>query len=157
MFTQKFGRFVGEGDTITCEVDGFTCTATLYHDDNNTPPDKRQDGFWPSLDPEDAGCIGPRSKRTLQRHMARAKEVMRAWEHDEWHYYGVAVTVERDGVQLTGRYDHALWGNEGNYPGSDNSYLTEVTNDLLPEALDDARAKIAKLARLCRGMAPSAR
>lgn len=145
MFEQKFGRYVVQWDRITCEVDGFTCTATLYHDDDNTPPDKRCDGFWPSLDPSSAGYIGPKSKRSLGRHMAKAKEVMRAWLADEWYYFGVAVTVQRGNVELVGKYDHALWGIEGNYPGSDNDYLREVTNQLLPEALDAARDKIKKL------------
>lgn len=147
MFTQKFGRFVCEGDTITCEVDGFTCTATLYRDDNNEPPDQRQDGFWPSLDPKSDGWIGPKSKRTLARHMAKAKEVMRAWNADEWHYFGVSLMVTREDVPLVGEYYHALWGIEGNYPGSDNSYFTAVANDLLPDALDAAKAKIDQLAQ----------
>lgn len=145
MFTQSFGRFVCEDDSITCEVDGFTCRATLYRDDCADAPDERQDGFWPSLDPNNAGYIGSRSKRTLERHMAKAKAVMDAWLRDEWHYFGVAVTVERHGVLLTGRYDHALWGIEGNYPGSDNDYLRDVANQLLDDALDTARAKISQL------------
>lgn len=149
MFTKDFDRFVCEGDTITCDVDGFTCTATLYRDDDYTPPDKRQDGFWPSLDPNDDGYIGPKSKRSLAREMARMKEVMRAWENDEWHYYGIAVTVEKDGIQLTGKYNHAIWGIEGNYPSkgkeNTNRYFREVANDCLPEALADAKAKLAQL------------
>ena len=69
---------------------------------------------------------------------------MRAWKADEWHYFGVAVTVSRSGVLLTGQYDHALWGIEGNYPGDKqkNDYLRSVANDLLPEALDAARNKL---------------
>jgi len=47
---------------------------------------------------------------------------------------------------LTHQYGHALWGIEGNYPGADNSYLRCVANELLPEALDDARAKLEQLA-----------
>src|SRR5512139_4023032 len=116
MFTKDFGTYVCEGDQITCSVDGFECTATLYQDDDNTPPDKRQDGFWPSLDPKSDGYIGPKAKRALAREMARMKDVLRAWNNDEWHYYGVAVTVKKEGVQLVGRYECALWGIEGNYP-----------------------------------------
>lgn len=145
MFTKHFDSFVCEGDKITCDVDGFTCTARLYHDDCADAPDERQDGFWPSLDPQDAGYIGPKSKRTLAREMAKARAIMDAWKNDEWHYYGVAVTVEREGVQLVGRYDHALWGIEGNYPGTDNSYFQEVANELLDEALSAARAKVSAL------------
>lgn len=37
-FTEKFGAYVCNGDTITCDVDGFTITATLYADDDALPP-----------------------------------------------------------------------------------------------------------------------
>jgi hypothetical protein len=145
-FKSEFGQFVCEGDRITCEVDGLHCVATLYRDDRNDPPDERGDGFWPSLDPKSAGYIGAKSKRTLARHTAKAQAIMDAWKRDEWHYFGVAVTVAKEGVQLTHRYDHALWGIEGNYPGDDNSYFRCVANELLDEAIEDAKAVLAKLA-----------
>lgn len=143
-----FDSFVCDGDTVSLEVDGFTLTATIYRDDDCTPPHKRQDGFWPSLDPNNDGYIGPKSKSTLARHMAKAKEVLRSWRNDEWWYVGVAVTVEKDGVQLTGDYDHALWGIECNYPfgRNPNHYLSAAADEYIGEALDAAKAKIAKLA-----------
>ena len=57
---------------------------------------------------------------------------------------GIVLSVSLEGVTLD---DHAasLWGVEANYPGSDNAYLTEVANELLPEALDVARAVLARL------------
>ena len=151
MFTKEFDNYVCEGDSITCTVDGLDCRATLYYDDDTTPPDKRQDGFWPSLDPNSDGYIGAKSRRTLVRHMAHAKEVMDTWRKDEWHYFGVAVTVSKNGVDLTGEYDHALWGIEGNYPqlykrrGNPNRYLRQVANEYLSEALDAAKAKLELL------------
>lgn len=141
----KFSRFACAGDSVRFDVDGFTVTARLHYDDDPFRPDERDCGFWPSLDPKSAGYIGPKSPRTLARHLAKAKAVMKAWEAGEWFYCGVAVTVERDGVPLTGPYDNALWSIECNYPGSDNSYLSEVAGELLEEALDAARAKLAKL------------
>ena len=152
-----FDRYVCEGDTVTLDIDGFTLTATLYSDDGSDgsdAPDERDDGFWPSLDPDDAGYIGNKSKSTLARHLARAKQVMQAWKDDEWFYCGVAVTVEREGVQLTGRYDHALWGIECNYPERNkrhrpNDYLAQVASEYIGEVLDAARAKIAAL---CEGV-----
>jgi len=145
-FKSEFAKFVCEGDRITCTVGQFDCTATLYRDDCGDVPDERDCGFWPSLDPNSAGYIGPKAKRTLARHMAKAQAIMDAWERDEWHYFGVAVTVEKNGVQLTHQCDHAVWGIEGNYPGADNSYLRVVANELLPEALDAAKAKLEQLA-----------
>lgn len=141
----KFGRYVDNCDSVTVDVDGFTCTARLYLDDCQDKPDERDCAFWPSLNPKSAGYIGPKSPRTLRRHHAKARAIMDAWLNDEWHYYGVAVTVARNGVELVGRYDYACWGIEGNYPGSDNSYLSTVADELLWEALADARAKIKLL------------
>jgi len=45
---------------------------------------------------------------------------MAAWKNDEWYYCGVI------------------------YPDSDNAYLTEVANELLPEALEVAKAERAR-------------
>jgi hypothetical protein len=150
MFTKDFDHYVCDGDSISCDVDGFHVVARLEYDDDTTPPDERQDGFWPSLDPEDAGYIGPRSKRTLERHKARAQHVLDTWKRDEWHYYGVVVNVFKNGVQLTEDYHHATWGIEGNWPAHNkrlnpNEYFRHVANDYLPEALAAAKRKIATL------------
>ncbi|GLQ23869.1 hypothetical protein GCM10007853_17430 [Algimonas ampicilliniresistens] len=147
-FRESFDAYVCEGDVITTEADGFTVTARIVRDDIPDAPDKRQDGFWPTLDPQDAGYIGAgKTHADLETTMARAKSVMEAWEADEWFYCGIVVCVSRAGVTLD---DHAasLWGIEANYPDSDNAYLSEVANQLLPEALETARAA---LARLCAG------
>lgn len=147
MFTRGFAKYACVGDTITCDVDGFTLTARIHHDDTPDAPDQRQDGFWPSLDPNDAGYIGPKSESTLRRHKAKAQAVMDAWKRDEWFYCGVAVSVEREGVTLTDEFANALWGVECNYPGSDNSYLRDVANELVSEALEQARDKLRALCR----------
>jgi len=149
MFTKDFDRYVCEGDTITCHVDGFDLTARIYRDDCSDRPDERQDGFWPSLDPQSAGYIGPKSQRTLDRHMARAKAVMNAWLNDEWFYCGVAVTAEKNGITVTDEFSNALWGIECNYPttrkGNPNTYLREVANEYVSEVLAEAHANIASL------------
>jgi hypothetical protein len=149
MFKAKFRDYVCEGDSISCTVNGFDCLATIHQDDCSDAPDERQDGFWPSLDPNDAGYIGPKSKSTLARYMARAKKVMEAWENDEWHHVGVSVVISRNDIQLTGNFDHALWGIECNYPvgrrSTRNDYLLDVANELLPEALEDAESILSRL------------
>ncbi len=147
MFTQGFNSYACEGDSISCEVAGFTLTATIYRDDNGDSPEERYDGFWPSIDPKSAGYIGQKSTATLRRHMAKAKAILEAWERDDWFYVGVAVTVSRSGICLTGKYGNALWGVECNYPESDNSYLMVVANELAPEALSEAKAKLAELCK----------
>lgn len=155
-FTTPFAKFVCEGDTITARLPGGYCaTARIVRDDCSDTPPQRDDGFWPSLDPKAAGYIGGKligraRKRAFARQMTRAKEVLRAWEADEWFYCGVCVTIEKEGVQLTGNYDHALWGVDCNYPFPGrfrpNGYLLVVANELLPEALEAAQNKIEALA-----------
>jgi hypothetical protein len=151
-FTKHFDSIVCDGDTIACEVDGFHCVATLHYDDDTTAPDKRFDGFWPSLDPKSAGYIGAKSKRTLERQRAHMQHVYDSWCRDEWHYYGVVVNVFKNDVQLTDDYAHACWGIEGNWPSrrknkNPNTYFRDVANDYLPQALAAAKAKLAELTR----------
>lgn len=141
----EFGRHSLDGDTVSVEHEEFILTATIHLDCNNDRPDEMQDGFWPSLDPRNAGYIGPKSKSTLARRMKKAQEIMAAWYNGDWFYVGVAVTVERNGIALTGEYNNAIWGIECNFPGSDNEYLTETANDLAHAALAEARNVIAKI------------
>jgi len=145
MFTKDFDSLASDGDKITCTVDGFECTAVSIRDDSGDSPEDRDDGFWPSLDPNVAGYIGDKTEAELAVETAKAQAIMDAWKRDEWDYCGVCVVVSRAGVQLTPRYANALWGIERNYPGSDNSYLRCVANELLGEALDAAKAKLSEL------------
>jgi len=153
-FAERFQSFVCEGDSIACETEGFEIVARIVRDDCPDAPDERQDGFWPSEYIGDPGFIGPGPnwRQRLAEARAKAEAIMKAWRNDEWFYCGVVLSVSREGVTLA---EHAasLWGVEANYPGSDNSYLTEVANELLPEALAEARAA---LTRLCAGHRPTA-
>lgn len=150
MFTGNgFDRYVYEGDSITCEVDGFAIAATVVRDNDSGAPDTEKDGFWPSLNPKEAGWIGPKSPATLARHMARARAVMDAWRNGQWFWCGIVLSVSRNGVEID---DSAasLWGIECNYPvfrkrDRANSYLIEVANELLGEALEVARARAAEM------------
>ena len=151
-FTQKFDDYVCIGDTITCEVEDYTVTARLCYDDCAEAPDKNQDGFWPSLYPNNAGFIGAGNgwRDRFAKAQARAEAVMAAWKNDEWYYCGVILAVTIGDVELT---DHAasLWGIEANYPDSDNAYLSEVANELLNEAIAEAKSQRARqCAILCQ-------
>jgi len=151
-FTQKFDDYVCLGDTITSEVDGYTVAARIANDETPDAPDQRQDGFWPSLYPNDAGFIGAGNgfRDRFAKAIAKAEAVMSSWKNDEWFYCGVILSVAIDGLVLT---DHAasLWGIEANYPNSDNAYLTEVAKELLPEAITEAKAERARqCAILCQ-------
>lgn len=157
-FAQTFDSFVCIGDSITCELDGYTVTARITHDETPDAPDECQDGFWPSLYPDNAGFIGAGNGWRDRFHaaQARAERVMAAWKNDDWYYCGVVLSAAIDGLTLT---DHAasLWGIEANYPDSDNAYLAEVANELLPEALEAAKAeRIRQCAILCEGKGQAA-
>lgn len=156
MFTTQFDDFVYEGDTISCNVDGFDITARIVRDDCSDAPDQRDDGFWPSQDQKSAGWVGDKTDEQFDKEVARAKAIMHAWQNDEWFYCGVVLTVSRAGIVLD---DHAAatWGIECNYPKNPdekrpgmpgsfpNYYLAEVANELLPEALRAGRAAVDKI------------
>jgi len=145
-FTDSFDAFVCEGDAITCEKDGYCVTARIARDDCPDAPDERQDGFWPSLYKDAPGFIGsgPNHRQRFAEAQARAEEIMRAWRDDDWFYCGIVLSVALEGVTLE-RNAAALFGIEANYPGSDNAYLTEVAQELLPDALDAGRAAARRL------------
>ena len=119
MFKNDFDAYVCEGDTITCEKEGFTVVARLEHDCDTTP--------------SDFDCY---SKRAIE-----------AWKNDEWHFFGVVLSVSVGEVEIA---DHAasLWGIEGNFPSrrkNPNKYFREVANDLLDEAIQQATVKAGNM------------
>jgi len=145
-FTERYSDFVCEGDSISCEVAGFEIIARIVRDDCGDAPDQRQDGFWPSLYKDAPGFIGPgpNHRERFAQAQAKAEAVMEAWRKDEWFYCGIVLSVALEGVTLE-RNAAALFGIEANYPDSENAYLTEVAEELLPEALDAARAAARRL------------
>ncbi|MHA7857788.1 MAG: hypothetical protein ACX94D_06860 [Henriciella sp.] len=166
-FTERFDTFVCEGDSITCEAQGFEIIARIVCDDCPDAPDERQDGFWPSLYKDAPGFIGPgpNHRQRFAEAQAKAEAVMEAWRKDEWFYCGIVLSVALEGVTLDGEAGNekvqwtfslpnaaSLWGIEANYPGSDNAYLTQVAQELLPEALD---AGFAAARRLCAALETS--
>jgi hypothetical protein len=145
-FREKFLPFVCEGDTITCAVDGFEVTARIVCDDCPDAPDQRQDGFWPSLDLDAPGFIGPgpSHRQRFAEAEAESKAVMEGWRKGDWFYCGLVLCVSLEGIELA-PHATSLWGIEANYPGTDNSYLTEAANELLPDAMTVARETLARL------------
>lgn len=154
-FKESFAKYACVGDTITAEKDGFIITARIKYDDCKDKPDERQDGFWPSLNPEDAGYIGDgKTRADLKKEYDKAAEIMESWKNDGWFYCGIVLSVSK-AVVIPGRTqkevtisDHAasLWGIECNFPHSDNVRLTEVANELLDEAIEHATACIKQIA-----------
>jgi hypothetical protein len=116
-YASSFDRFVCPGDTISADVDGFTVTARIVYDESTRPE------YYECYDDTN----------------------VHAWYNNDWYFCGVCVQVSRAGIDLTGPYGAALWGIKANFPRSDNAYLTEIAADLIPEAIAEARAAMARL------------
>jgi hypothetical protein len=144
MFEKPFDNFVCEGETITCEVDGYAVTAKVVRDVDRDIDD--DDCHNP--DQSVTGCNAEQQARLLANR--------KAYNRDEWWYCGIVLSVSRNGIELS---DHAasLWGIEANYPDPNplehgyqsdhtcNSYLRDVANELLPEALEVAKKRRAEM------------
>lgn len=118
----KFDRYVCIGDTITLERDGFTVVARIEHD----PDSHIDDDDCHNVDQSVTGC-----DEMQQAKLLAARE---AWFADEWCYCGIVLSVAKNGIVLD-NCAVSLWRIECNYPGSDNSYLTAIANELLDEAV----------------------
>ncbi len=59
-------------------------------------------------------------------------------------YVGVVLSVYAGETLLV---DHAasLWGIDCNYPSGNNAYLSEVANDLLPDAIEQGKSAAIRL------------
>lgn len=79
------------------------------------------------------------SPRAYAAKAARADyEYLRGWCNDEWSYCGIIVTAYRDDIELGSA---SLWGIESNA----GEYLRDVANELLEEALGQAREALESL------------
>lgn len=105
-FTQHFDRFVYVGDYIEFHLDReFTVRATIEHDADTSPADY--------------DCYGD--------------EDAAAWRNEDWFYCGVVLSIWV-GDDCFREHATSLWAVEANI-GTDNAYLREVANELLPEAM----------------------
>lgn len=147
-YKSAFDKYTCVGDWIETEPDGrgIYFRARIGFDHNSGPPDEHSDGFWPNTNPESAGYVLPEN---YQVESEKAHRVMQAWKDDEWFYCGIVISVHGEfaGCDITfNKHAASLWGIECNYPNSDNSYLTEVANELLGEAMDAADKLIDAIA-----------
>jgi len=112
----QFNSYACQGDTINWTAEGFDFVARLEYDNDSNP--------------EDVDCYSP--------------EDVQRWKNDEWFYVGVVLSVSRNGVELS---DHAasLWGIDCNFNNTSNAYLAEVAQELQGEALEVARAELARM------------
>jgi len=103
-FSREFDKFVCVGDSISADVGVARVVARLWDDIDTLP--------------SHSDCYEP-------------ADVAR-WKNGDWIYVGVVLSVWVDDVCIC-RHAASLWGVDANF-GGDNSYLTEVANELLEEA-----------------------
>lgn len=154
IFKTGFDEYAVPGDTIEAQHNGLTITARLVDDDTADSPEERDEGFWPSKNPDDHGYIGPDHEQ-FEQQWQHAHQVMEQWRNGDWLYVGVVLDVAKNGITIA-NHAASLWGLECNYPKNPyaasadddypNNYLTEVANELADEALKVARRNLATLA-----------
>lgn len=86
---------------------------------------------------------GRQEGETLRQYRARAVEkdftFLKEWCDDEWFWCGVTLQVSYQGLAL--QACASLWGIDS----CSGAYLTEVANELVEEALAEAREEMTKL------------
>jgi hypothetical protein len=70
------------------------------------------------------------------------EEQIAAWLRDDWHFVGVVLCVYVNNIKLVD-YAASLWGTDCNL--GDNTHITAIANELLPEALEAAQEVRVKL------------
>lgn len=91
----------------------------------------------------DAEPYNTDGRETPKQQAAKAAEAdfkrLQAYCNGDWHYIGVIVDAYREGIKLGSA---SLWGIESDADG----YLEEAAEELAAEAVEEAKATLAKLA-----------
>lgn len=134
-FPSGFNAYVCIGDSVETQHGPFTIRATIEHDSDTGAPWSEHDGH---------DTIETPRQRASRAALSDFK-ALRAWCNDEWFWCGIVVTVTHteSGLELA---SDSLWGIDANYPGSDNSHLTECAMELAETALQEARKRAKALA-----------
>ena len=117
-FKDKFKNYACEGDTISVTIAGVVYTARIENDDCYSIDDEQ---------------------------FAKLLEAREAYFRGEWFYCGIIISATLENSPIF-EYDlDSLWGIEVNYPDSNNDYLTQVANDMLPIAIKICESELAKV------------
>lgn len=108
-FTAKFGDFALLGDTITCEINGFTITARVERDDDMGPPWKEHGGHGPVSDwtdrPQRPGELVISSDRSRYRYYD-FKEAIKIAKRDGWDVPPYAWVTPGEQAERAVRHDY---------------------------------------------------
>lgn len=105
-----------------------------YYDVSEAVQIAKRDGW--DAPPYGEGTKGQRAARAVEADF----KFLQSWCNDDWHYVGVVLSVEKNGVELD-RHAASVWGVEDN----DSNYLREIAEEMIPEAVEVGRATMAKL------------
>jgi hypothetical protein len=133
-YTEKFGAFVCDGDTIETTAKEIKYVARIVHDQDS------------HIDDDDIHNVNQEVTGCNDEQQAKLLEARAAWFKDEWFYCGVVISASKAGISID-RHAASLWSIDANYPGSDNSYLTDVANELLEEARIEAEKRLDYMIR----------
>ena len=144
-FSKGFDNYACADESISVEIAGITYTATIEHDcDTHINDDDTH-----NIDQAVTGCN--------EEQQAKLLEARNAWVNNKWFYCGIvlsaSISASKGGVDLD--ISAALWGIECNYPGSDNSYLLEVANELLEDAIKQAVENLTCVVESLTGVDPN--
>lgn len=108
-------------------------SAKRYYDVAEAMAIAKRDGWgWPG----EGLTKGQRAAAAVESDF----QFLRSWCNDEWHYVGVILSVEKNGVELD-RHAASCWGVEDN----DSSYLQQIAEEMVDEAVAVGRAVMSKL------------
>ena len=127
-FETGFDKFICDGENITTTVDGIKFRATINYDSDSSIDN--DEGF--SIDQLVTGCNDEQQKQLL-----RDREL---YEQGVWWYGTLSFTAHKNLVPIA--INTSLCGIEVNYPSTGNIQLLQYANELLPQAVAEAKAEI---------------
>lgn len=124
-------------------ANGFSKTTITFKmekivDDLQEAPDENDEGFWPSLNKDDAGYVGEKPVVSFSEQMQAATERMAAWRRRDWGYICVrakaliAIPVGQCGICTYELESAGVWGIESD---SEESHLQEIYDEQKVELL----------------------
>ena len=129
------------GERILVADDRLYSKMRRYYDVERAVTIAKRDGW--DAPPYGEGTPGERAARAVERNF----QALRAWCHDEWYWGSMHLEVSFRAVELDD-CAASLGGIEVNWPGwgeGDNSHLLDIANELLPEAIERAKAVLETL------------
>lgn len=109
-----------------------------YYDWEEAIKIAKRDGW--DAPPYGTGSKGQKAERAVKADF----EYLQSWCRDEWHYVGIVLSVSK-GDDTLDSHAASLWGIACNLPNRDNSYLLDLANELLDEAVEKGKESLEAL------------